>query len=179
MKKYTYLWMSIALLVVVVFGSIYMVVQQAQRNDADYPQIQMAEDTAAILNGGAAPGTVVNGSVIMGKSLAPFTLIFDKNGNIVNGNGYLRGTMPKIPMGVLTAAKGHDYHRVTWQPAGDVRIAAVAVAADNYYVVSGRSLKVVEQNIQRTLALCVFGGLVSLVVLSAAFVAYRPVVDKR
>ncbi|MGH7237815.1 MAG: hypothetical protein ACREGF_04740, partial [Candidatus Saccharimonadales bacterium] len=60
-------------------------------------------------------------------------------------------------------------HRVTWQPVSGVRVAAVAVAAKGYYVVSGRSMQVVEQSIQRTFTIAFSGGLASLVVLSAAF----------
>ncbi len=180
MKKPLYLYACIAALLVIVFGTVYAVVQQMQRNDADYPQVQMAEDAASALNAGILPSMLTSGSVQMNVSLAPFVIIYDQNGNPVGGDGYLRGSMPKIPVGVLTAARGHDYHRVTWQPAEGVRIAAVAVVANKYYVVGGRSMTLVERNIQRTFAVTFFGGVASLAILSAMFALYyRPTAHKK
>lgn len=173
MKRTFYLWISAASLLVIVFGTIYAAVQQMQRNDADYPQVQLAYDAADSLERGAPPMALSDGavgSVAMESSLDPFVVVYDANGKPVGGNGYLYGNLPRIPMGVLTAACGHDYHRVTWQPASGVRIAAVAVAADKYYVVSGRSLQLVERNIQRTFVIALFGGAVSLAVVSVALI---------
>jgi len=177
MKKFLYVWMCAAALLVIIFGTIYAAVQQMQRNDADYPQVQLAEDAAASLNRGASPmsaGSGAVGSVALESSLDPFVVVYDANGKPAGGNGYLYGNMPHIPMGVMLAARGRDYHRVTWQPASGVRIAAVAVAAKGYYVVSGRSMKLVEQNIQRTFAVALFGGMASLAVLSTAFAMVIP-----
>jgi hypothetical protein len=129
MKKPTYLWIGTALLLLVIFGTIYVAIQQTQRNDADYPQIQMAEDAAAALDKGVSSTMLTGGSVVMETSLAPFTVIYNADGKPISGTGYLRGELPTIPTGVLLAARGHEYHRVTWQPTNGVRIAAVAVAA--------------------------------------------------
>lgn len=173
MKRILCLWTCAVFLIVIIFGTIYVAVQQMQRNDADSPQVQLAYDAADSLNRGAPPMTAGDGavgSVPMESSLDPFVVVYDGNGKPVGGNGYLYGSLPKIPMGVLMAARGHDYHRVTWQPASGVRIAAVAVVTDKYYVVSGRSLRLVEQNIQRTFAMVLFGGMASLAAVSAAFV---------
>src|SRR5438045_1128517 len=108
----------------------------------------------------------------------PFRLHLGKGGSPAKAvpsaaSGYLDGRTPAVPYGVLTAAKGRDYHMVTWQPAGDVRIAAVTVAAKNYYVLSGRSLKEVEHNEARTMILCAFGLAVSLAALAATWEVSR------
>jgi len=150
----------------VIFGTIYTVVQQAQRRAANDPQIQLAEDAAAGLNNGAVPSSLVNGRINMSTSLAPFLIIYDKQGRVAAGNGVLDSAVPVVPLGVLRAAAGHDYHAVTWQPAGGVRIAAVAVAAQNYFVLSGRSLKEVERNENATLQLSLFGGVLALIPVS-------------
>ncbi len=73
-------------------------------------------------------------------------------------------------MGTLTAAKGESYSAVTWKPQKDVRIAAVTVAAKDYYVLSGRSLKEVEKNQARTFELALAGAIVSLMLLGLVFV---------
>jgi hypothetical protein len=111
--------------------------------------------------------------VDIGKSLAPFTIIYSKSGQVVAGSGYLSGSIPTAPLGILTQAKGNAYNSVTWQPQTGVRIAAVAMAANNYYVLSGRSLTEVEKNENRTLQLAALGGLAALAALGAAYVLGR------
>ncbi|HXE10158.1 MAG TPA: hypothetical protein VN554_01905, partial [Verrucomicrobiae bacterium] len=155
--------------VVVTFGTVYAAVQQAERRDANYPQIQLAEDEAAQINGAGnvyAPSSF--SPVDMKTSLAPFVIVYDKNGHMVSGSGYLNGKVPTAPLSMLQAAKGEDYHAVTWQPANGVRIASVTVASKGYYVLSGRSLKEVEKNENQTLLIILIGGLVSLILVGAA-----------
>ena len=162
-------WFAAFLLLVVIFGTMYTVVQQSERRDANYPQIQLAEDTAAKLNQGADPKQLVGGTVDMAASLASFTIIYGKSGQVIGGSGYLHGKLPTIPYGVLAAAQGKDYHFVSWQPEPDVRIAAVSVAAKGYFVLSGRSLKEVEKNEAKTFQLSLLGGVIATLMLGAVY----------
>jgi len=164
-----YNWFAAAIILVIIFGTMYGVVQQSQRNDANYPQIQIAEDTAASLNAGSKPSSLISGKVDINQSLAPFTIIYNHSGAVVAGSGYLNGTLPTVPIGVLTASKNKAYSFVTWQPQSGVRVAVVTVTANNFYVLSGRSLTEVEKNEQKTFKLSVIGGIASIVVLSGAF----------
>lgn len=164
-------WLGASLVVVITFGTIYAAVQQSQRRSANYPQIQIAEDAATALDKGAGPASLASGKVDIGRSLAPFIIVYDKSGKAVAGSGYLQGKIPQAPIGILAAAKGKDYSFVTWQPAGDARIAAVSVAAHNYYVLSGRSLKEVEKNENQTLQLVLLGGIASMLTLAVSFAA--------
>jgi hypothetical protein len=168
MKK-LFPWCGAAVILLIIFGTMYTVVQQAQRRAANYPQIQIAEDTAAALNQRVKPAALVPGKVSLNTSLAPFTIIYDKAGQVVGGSGYLNGRVPTVPYGVLQAANNQAYHFVTWQPQADVRIAAVTVAANNYYVLSGRSLKEVEVNETAVLQIALLGGMAALIVLLAIF----------
>jgi hypothetical protein len=158
--------------IIIIFGTIYTVVQQAQRNGANSPQIQMAEDTAAQIKGGADPYIASTLSPVnMKSSLAPFTIVYDKKGNPVSGSGYLDGKVPKAPVGILQSSKGKDYHAVTWEPQSNVRIAAVTVTAKDHYVLSGRSLTEVEKNENETFKLSLIGGILALLVVGAALAA--------
>ena len=157
-------WIATVLVLLVGFGTIYVVTQQAQRNDANWPQIQLARDAATAVNN-KLESFNVGSQVDMAKSLAPFTNLYDKTGKPVAGTGFLDGKMPKVDPGVLDNAKGHDYNAVTWEPKEGVRIAAVAVAGKDYYVVSGRNMKEVEKNENTTLVLSALGFLASLIVL--------------
>lgn len=163
MKKHLSWYLSV-LLLVIIFGTLYVVVQQAQRSAANWPQIQIARDLAAELD--VAPLMPESDSKVnINSSLAPFTVIYDKKGKPVGGSGRLDGKLPAVPIGVLTSAVGHDYSAITWEPKDGVRVAAVSVSAKNYYVVSGRSLKEVEKNESQTSTLSAIGLLTSLVVL--------------
>lgn len=163
-------WLAPLAIVVVVFGTIYVAVQQSQRGAANSPQIQIAEDTAVALNRGDPPAMLLTRAVDIKTSLAPFTIIYDKSGKVVNGSGFLNGQLPLAPLRVLSEAKGKDYHAVTWQPQKDVRVAAVTVAAKDYYVLSGRSLKEVEKNGATTLQLVLLGGLAAVLLLGVTLV---------
>jgi len=172
-------WYGSIVILIIIFGTIYGVVQQAQRQAANDPQIQIAEDTAVLLNQGVKPAALTFGRVSLNTSLAPFMIVYDKSGRVVAGSGYLSGQVPTVRDGVLQAASNKDYHAVTWQPQAGVRIAAVTVAADNYYVLSGRSLKQVEVNENETLQIAFIGGIASLIVLGIVFAISQSSVPNR
>lgn len=162
-------WFGAAAILVSLFGTMYAVVQQAQRRAANYPQVQIAEDTAAALDAGASPSTLVTGKVDFSKSLAPFVIVYNKAGQVVTASGYIGGVVPSAPRGILTAASGQPYNSVTWRPESSARVAAVTVAAKDYYVLSGRSLKEVEKDEDRTFLLSLLGGTVALAVLGVIY----------
>jgi hypothetical protein len=168
MKKHV-LWFAAATIILIIFGTIYSVVQQSQRADANYPQIQIAEDAAAALNQGAKPSILVSGHVSLNDSLAPFLVIYSRSGKIVAGSGYLNGHVPGVPIGILSDSNDKPYNAVTWQPQKNVRIAVVTYSANKYYVLSGRSLKYIEANENKSFALSYLGGFASIFVLILAF----------
>lgn len=185
MKKQLITFLAALIVIIVIFGTIYAAVQQSQRSDANYPQIQMAEDMATQIKDGGGPyGASTLSPVDMGASLAPFTIVYDSKGKVVSGSGYLNGEVPKASLGMLEASKGKDYNAVTWQPASNTRIAAVIVYApvtkakanpktakpiQAYYVLSGRSLTEVEKNENQTLLIAAAGCVLSLLIAIGAF----------
>jgi hypothetical protein len=172
MKRYV-TWGGAVVTLVIIFGTLFGVVQQAQRMDANMPQIQLAEDTATSLNNGIDPNSLAQGTVDINKSLAPFIVIYDKKGAVVATSGFLNHGLPHAPLGILQASNGTDYHAITWQPQADIRIAAVTVSANKYYVLSGRSLKEVEKNETKSLALACAGGIATLFVLAGVYLVRR------
>jgi hypothetical protein len=178
MKKYASI-LTIGFILVIIFGTIYVTVQQSQRSGADWPQIQLAEDGAVLLNKNQPPRMFSGTFVDISKSLATFTNIYDLAGDPVTGSGYLNGSLARVPKGILTAADGTDYHHVTWEPKSGIRIAAVTVRADKYYVLSGRSLGDVEKNESKTLVLSIVGGLLSLAAATTYIALQSPAVTMR
>lgn len=178
MKRYIDLLAAIGI-VIVIFGTIYGAVQQAQRRDANYPQIQLAQDTATQIDSNKDPHIAsLFTPVDISKSLAPFVIVYDQKGNVVSGSGYLGKEIAKVPLDVLQASRGKAYDAVTWQPESDVRIASVTVAAKSYYVMSGRSLAEVEKNENHTLLIAGIGCILSLLIIGVSITA-KLIVDGR
>ena len=162
-----------------IFGTIEGVGQQIQRNDANMPQIQQAEDAANQLNTFNQISALAGSPqpVNMATSLAPFIIVYNKQGMPLYGTGYLNGKLADAPLGILQNSKGEDYYSITWQPQDNVRIAAVTTTANNYYVLSGRNLKEVEANEQETLQISFLGGVLSLIAI--AFIWYTRRLSKK
>jgi hypothetical protein len=138
-------WLPLAIIVAGLCGLVYLTVQQSLRMAANDPQIQMAEDAANILNGGASADSVIPATKVeLANSLAPFIIVFDDFGKVLASSATLHGSVPVYPSGVLDYTRQHGEDRVTWQPENGVRMATVVVRYDNGFVLAGRSLREVE-----------------------------------
>ena len=172
-RRVIVLWLPIAAVSTVFAFALYGVVQQAQRADANDPQLQMAEDAAAQLSDGADPDAVVTGATVdITRSLAPFTIVFDRNGAVRASTADLDGRTPVPPRGVLNAAVERGVDVITWQPRSGVRSAIVVVpygaGAAAGTVLVGRSLRAVEEREDRTLLIA---GLAWIAALAGGAVA--------
>lgn len=138
-------WIPLAIVITGLSGLIYLTAQQSLRLSANDPQIQIAEDAAAALNNGATPADVTpKNSVDINKSLANFVIVYDQNGNPATSSADFHGRIPVPPTGVFQSSQSKQ-DRFTWEPASGVRIAAVVNKYNQGYVLSGRSLREVEQ----------------------------------
>jgi hypothetical protein len=153
------LWLPILVATTGAFLAGYWAVQQNYRISANDPQIQIAEDTAALLNNGAAPTSAVPGARIdLRASLASWVAIYTASGTPLVSTGVLENAPPQFPAGVFKTSTWHKYaelgisfpldsgqNRFSWQPAPDLRQAVVIVQAKNGdFVASGRNMREVE-----------------------------------
>lgn len=129
-------------------GLLYVTVQQVLRSYANDPQIQMAEDAAAVLGAGEQVQSFVPAQKIdIATSLAPFMIVFDASGNPLASSAQLDSQTPVIPSGVFDYVRQNGEDRITWQPQPGVRIAAVVTrfqGTHQGFVLVGRSLREVE-----------------------------------
>ncbi len=153
-------------------------VQQALRQGANDPQIQLAEDIAAALGRGAAPtGVVPPGTIDAKTSLATFAEVFDASGKALTANVQIDGKTPPPPAGVLAsvAARGED--RVTWQTPGGERFAAVvapyASPSGSGTVLVARSLREVEARESKTMRFAALAWAACLLAAGVGFFARR------
>jgi hypothetical protein len=177
-------WLPLAVAITGICLLVYATVQQNYRQSLNDPQIQMAEDAASALTEGVAIKEIIPpnsaGTVYMGKSLAPWLAIYDKNGKpLVSSATWntLDSDMPVPPEGVFEAARennGKDTsnpneNRVTWEFIG-VRQAIVVVwdPKSEHFVVAGRDMREVEE---REGHLSSFVLLAWLALLAATFIS--------
>jgi hypothetical protein len=165
------LWLPSAGVATVLAFALYVGVQQAQRADADDPQVQMARDAAAALSNGAAASDVVgSGNVDIEQSLAPWVVVYDAGGNAVASSGSFRGRPPVIPdQARADAADGE--RAFTWQPTDGLRLATVVEPYAGGTVVAARSMQLVEERETRTLAIAVAAWLAAAAAAFAGAVA--------
>jgi len=146
-KKPIILW---ALLMVICYGLVgftYYATQQNYRLTANDPQIQLTEDGTTQLNQGQQPKTVIDShDVDIASSLAPFTIIIDKQLNIIATNANYNGATPPLPPhGVFPDADIKGELRFTWQTESGLRFATVVHPTKAGYIVAARSLREVEK----------------------------------
>jgi hypothetical protein len=167
------LWLPAAVGVSLMSGVLYVSVQQSYRQNANDPQLQMAEDAAARLSSGDAPAAVVgDGSVDVATSLAPFVAVYDASGRVLASDGTLDGAPPSPPPGVLQAARDRGQNMVTWQPRDGVRQALEVVPwsspSGEGTVLAGRSLREVEHRVDDLTLMVGLGWAVTMAAIAVA-----------
>jgi hypothetical protein len=157
------IWLPVAVLATIMAGLVYGVGQHILRSGANDPQVQMAHDAAASWDAGANPVSLIpSGRIDVGRSLAPFLIVFDSCGVEIASSAVLDGSSPRLPSGVFDSVRQAGEDRITWQPAQGVRIAAVIVPARQGFVLAGRSLRLVEEREGDTELLALLGWLAAL-----------------
>jgi hypothetical protein len=168
-------WLLTAIIISGLFVIMYGLAQQVERLGADDPQIQMAEDAAARLANGASPQQVVpTEKVDIATSLAPYLIVFDRDGKPLASSAELNGGTPTIPSGIFESVKQQGEDRISWQPQSGVRSAIVVtqIKGGAGFVLAGRSLREVEKRESlEEIALLGWGGLL-LVTLLAMFLLF-------
>jgi len=161
-------WLLIVFIVTGLCGLVYTAVQQDIRLSADDPQIQMAEDTAALLAHGQQVQNVVPSEMVdIAHSLAPYIIVFDTTGKPLASSAQLDSQTPTIPSGVFDYVRQHGEDRITWQPQPGVRSAIVVTQLKGPhpgFVLAGRSLREVEKREDNMMHIVLVGWIAMLLI---------------
>ncbi len=160
--------------------ALYTIPQQVIRLGANDPQLQLADDAVARLEAGrTASEAVPPADIDMARSLMPFVIAYDDEGQPVTSQAMLHGAVPVPPKGVFDYVRQHGVERVSWQPVSGrdegVRIAAVVQqvgGAHPGFVLAGRSMREVEarrEQIEQMAGLAWIAMLGLILVGTAAF----------
>ncbi|MEO5674083.1 MAG: hypothetical protein ABIQ74_05500 [Chitinophagales bacterium] len=169
MKQILKSWVPLTAAFTFICGILYVTIQQTYRSNANDPQIQLAENTAALLNSGADPGVWGKAPAVeISTSLKPYLIIYDGEGNPIASDAVLDGKIPVLPAGVLDYTREQGSNIVTWQPRREVRSAIVILpfhSSISGFVVAGRSLRLVEEREGILIRQIAIGWIVSLILL--------------
>ncbi len=165
----------------VVIATGYVLLRQHERLSADDLPVQIAEDMAERMKQGVPPQSLVGGVRINPEtSLAPFAIVMNEKGKVLaNSFRLTNDEEPRIPAGVLQAAKRTGEHRVTWQPAPYVRLATAVVydktkQGSGTYIVVGHSLREAERRVGTYGWLALAGWIAAVAgALGAAFIGEK------
>ena len=153
------------LLVTLVFGSVYVALQQLGRSSANEApaaavaaHLQLAEPTAA-------PGARLE----LTHDSGVFVIVYGADDRPESGSATLHGELPAVPRGVLEATRTSGFDAVTWQPEPGLRMAIVTRPSDGKVVVAGQSLAPYEDRDRRTMIILAFGWLCSVLVIAAGY----------
>lgn len=170
MKKALYYWVITSFLLVVVFGTGFICVQQALRQNANELLVIQAEDLSAKLEDGTKFSDLNLPVVNVAKSITPFVIIYDERGNELQSSARLNGKSPQLPTGVLGYAKPQN--RITWEPKEGVRLAIVVQEFEDGFILAGRSLREVENITKNIFLIAISGGFIAEIILSTA-ISYK------
>jgi hypothetical protein len=157
-------WLPLAVVIVLLSGLGYILVQQDQRSLANDPQIQMATDARLALEAGASPSSLVPATQLdIAESPGPYLVIYDTSGQIQATSATVGGNGLVPPAGVFDNARSQRFDAISWTPAPGVRSAIVVMKYSQGYVLAGRSLRYIEERESNTELLAALGGLGTLV----------------
>ena len=183
MKKVSFLnYFLVMAIISIIYGVIYVSVQQSYRTGANDPQIQIAHDMATKLQQAKPVDNFFSDTIDITKSLSAIAVLYDKNGNPIRSSGFLNGKMPIMPEGVFKYAKAHGEYSVTWQPQSNVRMAMVIVSSNASpigFVASGRSLSEVEVREANLVTIVFLGWVICIgIVLLYALIQFYQAKEK-
>lgn len=178
------IWICSFIIISVIFGTIYAVIQQNSRLSANDEQVKIAYDISnSIENGSDINSLVSTNKIDISKSLSPFIIIYDDEKNVISSSGLLNNEIPQLPKGVLDYTLLHNENRVTWQPQNNVRIAAVVKKFESGnmsgYVLVGKSLKEVEDRDSHMFLLVLVAWFISMVFISFILLISKSILNSK
>jgi hypothetical protein len=122
-------WIPLAITITAITGLIYLAGQQQYRSSLNDPQLQLAQDSARLIEAGVDAAVLApKGSAIeISASLAPWIAFYNAELAPTGATGLLHGAIPQLPEGVFAAAKAQGEDVFTWEPEAGIRQAIVVM----------------------------------------------------
>lgn len=161
-------WLAAAVIVTLIFGSVYVAFQQEGRRSANAAPASAAAAQVQLLGSDTVPSPRLE----LTPDSGVFVIIYGSDDKPESGTATLHHVLPILPAGVLQTARTSGYDAVTWQPESGLRMAIVARSSAGKVVVAGQSLAPYEERDTMTMILLGLGWLGSILVLAAGYAAH-------
>ncbi len=132
------------LVIVLIFATIYLVMQQTLRLEANQQPLRITSQMQSNWINSQIMDTSFLPKVELDNSAYAFAAVFNEKGEILSTNATFKASDLDIPTGVLSTARNNGLDKVTWQPDATHRFAIVAMAQANNVFVAGQSLRPTE-----------------------------------
>jgi hypothetical protein len=163
----------------VLFGTIYVTVQQLDRSSTNDAPQRLASQVASEIREGQTATLSAQPHVDLSRSLAPFVVVENAQGQATAGSGFLDGDLVSLPTGVLTTAAHNGSDDVTWQPKPNLRFATVTLRVGHQFVSAGQSLAPTESRDSVLQALVGLSWLVAMLVIGGCWYLQRRMSGER
>jgi hypothetical protein len=160
-------WLAATIIVTLIFGSVYLTLQQFGRHSANAAPAAAA--AAQVQQMGSEPAS--GPRLELTPDSGVFVIVFGEDNKPISTTVSLHGAPPDIPAGVLETAKTVGSDAVTWQPEPGLRMAVVARQAPGGVVVAGQSLTPFEDSDRMSQLFLAAGWVGSMAVLAGAYTA--------
>jgi hypothetical protein len=153
MKSILRIWIPVTLILTAVFGTIYIVSQQLNRQSFNMSPIDAVNEASYTLDRNLPLDDflqIYTFNTPVDKTSRTFIIIYDDKGKPLQSTAKLDDNTPNIPLEVLEGTPmAPSYKIITWMPRSGLRI-AVAIQQVHQgnnlrYVLAGRNLKQSEQ----------------------------------
>jgi hypothetical protein len=151
-KPHFRIWLAIVGASTLVLGAAYAMTQQSTRLAANDLPLATAQTVKHELENGADAADVVPAvkTNLTNESMV-FVTVTDSSRHILASSAKLNGKTPLPPSGVFDYTQSKDIDQVTWQPAGNTRIATTVLSygtgQNTGFIITGQSLKQTEKRI--------------------------------
>ena len=160
--------LAVILVITILFGVIYIGIQQVFRTSANDPQIELTREVATRLQQGKPVDSFFSTDTIdIEHSDMPFLEVADALGNPIRSTGLLKGKMPQLPSGVIEYVMKNGEDGVTWQPYRNVRMAMIIqkISSSSQCVIAGRSLTETENRVSGLSKMLGIGWIISIAIV--------------
>jgi hypothetical protein len=166
-------WVAAAAVTTIIFGTLYVVIQQLDRQSANDDPLRLASQVASEIRSGQSATLGAQPHVDLSRSLALFVVVENAQGQATAGSGFLRDALVSMPTGVLATAAESGRDDVTWQPTPHLRFATVTLKVGDQFVTAGQSLAPSEDRDPGFRAIVGLSWLASMLILGGTWFALR------
>lgn len=160
--------------------AVYVIPQQVLRQDANDPQIELAENLALQLKAGATlEASLPHETIDVSQSLSPFLIAYNADGKPLASQAQLNGKIPTPSKGVFDYVRRNSEDRISWVPQPGARYAAVILhipaTSKNLpdgFVLAARSMREVEIRQQKLGNLAFFNWFVMMGLIVVGMLAF-------